>query len=190
MKKIAITGSYAVGKSNILKILKELGYYIFDADVYVRKLYEDKEFQNKIVEAIEGLDRFNKENLASILYANEQERKKIESIIHPLVIKEIKKIAEENKDKKHIFCEIPLLFEVGLTNEFDVSICIYCDEETRLKRAKEKNNFSQEKYEKLSDIQLSQEQKKKYADYLIDSGKAAEELEANIKEIIEQIKNG
>ena len=63
--------------------------------------------------------------------------------------------------------------------------CIFCDEETRLQRAKEKNNFSQEKYEKLSNIQFSQEKKKKYADYIIESGKAGEELKANIKEILE-----
>lgn len=190
MKKIAITGSYAVGKTSILAILKEIGYPVFDSDIYVNKLYQDKQFQNRIVKEIGGLDEFNKEKLARILYSSKQERKKVESIIHPMVMKEISNFAENNSNKELVFCEVPLLFEVGLTHEFDVSICIYCPEDTRLERAKRKNNFSQEKYNKLSEIQLDQEKKKKYADYIIDSNQSLDHLKRDINNIIKQINNG
>lgn len=190
MKKVAITGSYAVGKSSIIQMLSDVGYMVFDADVYVSKLYEDVAFQNVLVNEIEGLEVFDKEKLAGILYSNKEIRKKLESIIHPMVIKEINRIVQENSHEKIIFCEIPLLFEAGLTNEFDVSISIFCDENKRQLRAKERQNYSQEKYEKLKEIQLSQESKKKYADYVINSGNERAKIKEDINNIIEQIENG
>lgn len=189
MKKIAITGSYAVGKTSILSILKEMGYPTFDSDVYVGKLYQDVKFQNRIVQEVNDLDEFDREKLSKILYSNKQERKKVESIIHPMVMKEISDFAENNSNKDLVFCEVPLLFEVGLTHEFDISICIYCSEDIRLERAKKKKNFSQDKFDKLSEIQLDQEAKKKYADYVIDSNQEIEQLRVYINKLIEEINN-
>lgn len=188
MKKVAITGSYATGKSTILNSLRDLGCLVFDADVFVGTLYIDDIFQNMILQEIEGLEEFDKEKLAKIVYSSEKQRKKLESIIHPLVIKEVKRLAKENSSKEIIFCEIPLLFEVGLANEFDISVCVYCDEKTREERAKQKKNFSIERYKKLEEIQLSQEEKKRYADYVIDSGKDDLEITREVKQLVQKIK--
>lgn len=187
MKKIAITGSFASGKSFILDLIKSLGYAVFSCDDYVRYLYEKEEIKNQVTREIRSLEVFDKKKLAGIIYNFPEERIKLEKIIHPMVREGIFAFQDQNSDENLLFFEVPLLFEKNFNTYFDYTICVYCDEEVRLQRAKKKKNFSNDIYEKLKQIQLSQEEKLRRADYGIKCHGNQAEIMNKIKQIIDDL---
>jgi dephospho-CoA kinase len=188
VKSVAITGSFASGKSFILELLKSMGYRIFSCDDYVRNLYENEDIKQIVVGEIEGLDIFDKKKLIDIIYTNPKQRKKLEKIIHPMVRQGIKDFETANKAESLVFVEVPLLFESGFEEYFDYSVCVFCDENLRLSRALERKNFSQVIFNELNRIQLPQEEKIKKADFSIKSQDKAEQIKIEIKKIIGSIK--
>ena len=159
MLNIAITGSFASGKSFVLNCAKELGYKFFSCDDFVKEIYEDVDLQNKVVSEISELKLFDKKELSRIIYDDVNARKKLESIIHPLVRKGIKKFEDLHKNQKLIFTEVPLLFESGLDANFSKIICVYCSEEIRLLRSKERG-VSADLFEKIKLVQMNPAEKK------------------------------
>ena len=187
MKNIAITGSFSSGKSFVLNSAKNLGYNIFSCDVFIRESYKNIRLQNLVVNEIEGLEVFDKKKLSQIIYDNPKSRKKLESLIHPVVRLGIKKFEEVNQKQKLIFTEVPLLFESNFDKEFAYSICVYCKEETRFQRAKDNRMYEVGLYEKIKLVQMSQEEKIRKSDFLINSEKTQKEIEKSLEKIIRKI---
>jgi len=187
MKHIAITGSFASGKSFVLKCLKSMGYKVFSCDDYVRKLYEDKKLQKLVENSIKNLDQFDKKKLAIIIYNDNNARKKLEAIIHPMVRSGIEDFAQKNLNEQVIFSEVPLLFESGFDKYFSQTICVYCLEKTRLKRSELRRIEDNDFFEKLKKIQLPQEEKQKLADFTINSEADLFEVKQSLQNIIEKI---
>lgn len=187
MINIAITGSFAVGKSFILQFLSSMGYSVFSCDDYVKKLYEDKKTQELVENTISGLGEFNKVKLAQIIYNDEKERKRLEEIIHPKVRAAVKDFEEQNKDKGLLFTEVPLLFEKNFDKHFSYSLCVYCLEETRIFRGQSGRGVSPEIFEKIKEIQLPQEEKKKRADFIVDGELSDDKIKVELQKIINKI---
>jgi len=188
MYNIAITGSFASGKSFILNCLSNMGYKVFSCDDYVKKLYQDVAIQKLVENSLEGLGAFNKQNLAKIIYNDAGERVKLEKIIHPKVRLAIKAFEEENKKENFVFTEVPLLFESGFDKYFSYNICVFCSEKTRFSRANSRGSIDPMIFEKIQQIQISQEEKKKRASFTIDSEEEQKKIEENLIEIINTIK--
>lgn len=187
MKNIAITGSFASGKSFVLSCAKGLGYKVFSCDDFIREAYKNINLQNLVISQIKGLDVFDKKKLSNIIYNNPEAKKKLESIIHPIVRLGIKSFEEENKNQVIIFTEVPLLFESNFDKHFTCSVCVYCSEETRLQRAKKRGICDINLYNKIKSAQLSQDEKKKRADFTINSDTSQKEIEKSLKDIIREI---
>jgi len=187
MTNFAVTGSFASGKSFVLSLIKSMGYKTFSCDDYVRFLYEDKEIQEKVVEIISPLKVFDKKLLAEIIFYDKNYRRKLENFIFPLILEGINNFKKDHKQEKLLFFEVPLLFESGYDKYFDYSICVFCKEEVRLERSKNKGNFDQEIYDKLKSIQLSQDEKVRRANFVIDSDNSKEEIEDRIRQIIKEV---
>ncbi len=187
MKNIAITGSFASGKSFVLNCVKSLGYMIFSCDDFIREAYKDIKLQNIVVGEIEGLEVFDKKKLSKIIYDSPELRKKLESIIHPIVRTGIREFEELNKNQKFVFTEVPLLFESNFDKYFSYSICVYCLEETRLQRAKERGVQNIDLYNRIKSVQLDQEEKKRRSDFVINSDTSREEIEKSLEDIIKKI---
>lgn len=184
MLRIAITGSYASGKSFILNLIAQMGYPIFTCDDYVRGLYEDLNMQNQVIKAIPGLDKFDKKRLSEIIFSDEKARKTLEALIHPKVLEGINEFVGKNKTAKLIFFEVPLLFETDFDKYFDKTITVYCDEKLRLSRARTRHNFNEDLFNKIASIQYSQDKKKQLADCTINSEQPENKLKQEIREII------
>lgn len=187
MRNIAITGSFASGKSFVLNCAKSLSYMVFSCDDFIREAYKDIKLQDKVVGEIEGLEIFDKKKLSKIIYDNPLSRKKLESIIHPIVRDGIREFEEVNKSQKIIFTEVPLLFESNFDEYFSYAICVYCSEETRLQRAKERGINNIGLYNKIKSVQLDQEEKKRRSDFVINSDTSQREIEKSLEEIIKKI---
>ena len=128
MRNIAVTGSFATGKTHIINCIINLGYKTFSCDDYVKLLYQDRSIKFQIEQEIKGLQQFDKAKLAKIIYNDALMKQKLENIIHPLVRKGIREFESDNKNENLVFTEVPLLFETGFDKYFSkfakyLSIC-------------------------------------------------------------------
>lgn len=190
MKKIAITGNLATGKSTVLKILKNLGFSTFSCDEVVKELYEKKEIKNKIVdifgkEVLQADEKINKRKILERILEDQKFKKQLEDLIHPLVKEKLLQFLETNKEKKLIFCEVPLLFEVGWGDLFDEIWVVTCSENIQRERISKKG-LNIETGEKLLKLQKPLKEKKKRAHKVIITDKSLKDLEKEIKEILKE----
>ncbi|ACI19583.1 dephospho-CoA kinase [Dictyoglomus thermophilum] len=189
--KIGITGGIGTGKSLVSNILKELGIIVISADEIVRELQKDPYYLQKIRE-IFGDNVFDKGNLdrkklAKIIFSDSDARRKLENLLHPPVLEEIKKKLEELKERDIIAVEVPLLFEVGIEDWFDEIWVVYAPFELQLERIVNRDNISKEDAVARIRAQIPIEEKLKKADFVIYNDKDIESTKNQIKERVSTI---
>ena len=167
MIKIGITGSLASGKTTASKFLSLKRGPLFSADEVVKKLYKNKSFKTLISKKFKiKNDNKIKSTLKGLMLNNRFQLNKLEQIIHPLVRKKMKNFTVQNKNKKLLFYEIPLLIESKLTKFFDIIILIKCNKRIRFKRFKLKGGDIKI-FSFLSKKQISDNKKTKVCDYVV-----------------------
>lgn len=186
MKKIALTGNIASGKSLVENQLKSLGASIIDADEVAHKVLEEKLSILKAFfgEKILNQGELNRQNLAKIVFSDKAKKEKLESIIHPVVKEKIDNFLKENNNA---IASIPLLFETGWEKDFDVIIFVMAKDNIRQKRLINRNNFSKEEAKKRMKSQLPQLQKANKSDFIIDNNGTKEETFEQVKKIYDNI---
>ena len=184
MIKIGITGSISSGKTTASKILSKKRGPLFSADKEVKRLYQNKNIQQKIIKIFNIKNKSNFKNLLKEkVLKKEIDIKKIEKIIHPLVRKEMSKFSRKNKNKKILFYEIPLLIESKLMKFFDVIIFIKAKKKIRLKRIKSKGG-NERLFVIMNRKQLSDLKKIKFCDHVVVNEKNLSILKRNLLDII------
>ena len=186
---VGVTGSIASGKSTFCNILRELGYLVIDCDeishdvikkgrvAYYEVIYEfGEEILNKEKE-------ISRKKLGKIVFKDSEKRKKLESIIHPKVLKEIKKYKKELL----AFFEVPLLFEAHWENYFDRIVVVENTFDVEVKRLMERNDITKEEAMDLIFTQIPISFKKTRADYVISNNGTVLELKKQAKDFVEKI---
>ena len=147
MIKIAITGNIASGKSTISKIIRELGFKVFDSDKEVKKALTKKDLINEISKEFKSkIPRLIKKNiidkakLGEFVFSNPDELKKLEQIVHPKIWERKEKFFEKNCNEPVVFLDIPLLFEKKLQSKFDFIIRARVSEKFKEKSIKKKKH--------------------------------------------------
>lgn len=189
MLKVAITGNIASGKSVVEKILREKSYKILDADNVAHDLLKNEQVKNQIVLEFSGYDilennEISRQKLGKIVFGDDNLRKKLESILHPLVKDEIKRFFHRNSGEKIAFASIPLLFEAKFEPLFDKTVLIYADDNIRLERLINRNNLPLEYAKSRMKIQMSQDKKISLADYVIYNNGTLEDLHKNVEKLL------
>ncbi|HEA83808.1 MAG: dephospho-CoA kinase [Thermodesulfobacterium sp.] len=190
MKKIAITGNLGTGKTTILKILQDLGFSTFSCDEAVKELYEDLDVKEGIVkifgkEILETEGEINKKRILEKILKDQELKKRLENILHPLVKEKFLEFIKENEKEKVIFAEVPLLFEVGWESLFDEIWVVSCSEKTQKERIAKKGleeNIGSE----ILKFQLPLKEKEKRAHKIVFSEKDIKELKEEIKEMLKE----
>jgi dephospho-CoA kinase len=197
MLKIGLTGSIAVGKSFVCDIFRALGCHVLDADKTAREVVEPgtaglsqitATFGNSVLQADGSLDR---SKLGKIVFADEAKRQLLNSIVHPLVIAEQDRwISEwEAADPDGIaLVDAALMIESGGYRRFDKLIVVWCRPEVQLGRLMTRDNLSAEEASVRIAAQMSQDEKKKFADLLIDTSDGFDEARRQTIEIFEQLR--
>lgn len=189
---IGLTGGIASGKSTVSAILIEKGITVIDADVESRLAVEKGEeayreiirhFGDRILLEDDSIDRGK---LGSIIFHDEKERLKLNSIVHPAVRKRMiaKKEKAISKDEKLVILDIPLLFESKLTFMVDKTLLVYVDEDTQLRRLMARNQLSREEACARIRSQMPLKDKKALADAVIDNNGSIEDTEKQLWDIL------
>jgi dephospho-CoA kinase len=194
--KIAVTGSAGSGKSLVGSCFSELGLKVFDCDKIARQVVEPGEqaynaiisFFGKIIVQDNGsLDRAK---LRTIISKDAAKRDKLESIIHPALLKDlllkIKKTEASRRDA--VIIEIPLLFESNLTDMFDFIIMVAGLEKDLVTRIVRRDKVSREAAQDILSIQLSQKEKIERSDVVVWNTGGMEELKGSVDMLYKKIK--
>tara|TARA_A100001015_G_scaffold106131_1_gene117801 strand:+ start:1378 stop:1944 length:567 start_codon:yes stop_codon:yes gene_type:complete len=167
MIKIGVTGSLASGKTTASKILSYRRGPLFSADKAVEDIYKNKHFKSLVSKRF-GIKNNSKlkDSLKKIILKNQYVFKNLERIIHPLVRKKMKNFTSQNKNKKLVFYEIPLLIESKLMKHFNVVVFIKAKKKLRLKRFQLKNG-DRKLFNLLNNKQISDNKKIKFCDHVV-----------------------
>lgn len=178
MLKVGLTGSIAVGKSFVTQVLAELGCFVLDADQTAREVVEphtvgwQKIVENFGREVLNSDETLNRAKLGSLIFSDERKRGLLNQIVHPLVFEAqnewMEKIAAQNPDAIAVI-DAALMIESGSYRRFDKIIVVWCEPEVQIERLMTRNGLSREDAVMRISAQMSQDDKKKYADYLIDT---------------------
>ncbi len=196
MLKVGLTGSIAVGKSFVCDVFRDLGCYVLDADVTAREVVEAETEGLKKVVAAFGQDilqpdgRLDRQKLGSIVFANDKKRHLLNSIIHPLVFEQQDKwlAGVKAKDPNAIaIVDAALLIESGGYKRFDQLIVVWCEPEVQLQRLIERDNLDEARARKRIAAQLPQDEKKRFADHLIDTSGGFESTGGQVREVYKRL---
>lgn len=193
MKIIAITGSIGCGKTFLANIIRSLGYVVYDADKWVKYLYYRPAFLNVIKQSFPKVfdndGSFNKRKLRNLVFNNTNELKRLEKIVHPFLKHKLLNIIHKNAEKDCVlFFDAALLIEMKWNIYCQAVILADVDKNIQKQRVMARDNVSAEDFEKIVSVQMDNEQKKKFADVVINTDKSEALLKVELINIIEELK--
>lgn len=194
MKKIAITGNIASGKSQVEKELISLGYKVADTDKINHEILEnDKITIQEIKNAFSDCDildeqgKLSREKIGKIVFSDKEKKQILEGILHKKIYEKLEAFYEKNKDEKLVFISIPLLFEAKQEDKFDKIVFISANEELRLKRLIERNNYDIEYAKKRISAQEKEQIKIEKSDFVIYNNSDLSNLKNQIEKVLHQL---
>ena len=189
---LGLTGSVAMGKTATAKMFAEEGIPVFDADAAVHRIYEREAVP--LVEAeFPGVTvggRIDRERLASKVLNDPAALKKLEAIVHPLVRKAQQEFRAQAKKNNAaiVLVDIPLLFETGGDGRVDAVIVVTAPPEVQRTRMLERPNMTGEKLEALLARQMPDSEKRRRADFIIDTSRGFDAARADVRNILRQLR--
>jgi dephospho-CoA kinase len=195
--KVGLTGSIAVGKSYVCEVLRESGAFVLDADQTAREVVARgsrglaliaEKFGRDVLTETGELDRLK---MGAIVFADEAKRRLLNSIVHPLVFEAQNAwLAEKERENPRAVAVIDaaLMIESGGYKRFTKLIVVWCEPEIQLQRLMARNNLSEAEALKRIRAQMPQDEKKRYADYLIDTSRGFENTREQTIEVFGQLK--
>ena len=183
---IGVTGGIGSGKSTVADRLgKRLSAIVIKADDICRELLEPgcrgytrfvQSGGERFLDSTGALDR---RRLRKEMFSNGALKDLLESILHPLVFKQIEETAEQNPGST-VIAEVPLLFESGQHHVFDLVISVFSPREQVLERVVERDKVGREAVLEVIAAQMPPEEKNRRADYVIENGSDLQETEKQL----------
>ena len=194
---VGLTGGVASGKTAVSRVLREEGAYIIDADQIARELVQPhkpawnelvRAFGKEILQEDRSVDR---KELADKIFADPEQRKVLNQILHPRIKEEMDRRTKEigQKDPEAIVViDAPLLVELGVYRKVDQLIVITSTQMQQMERLKERDGRSPEEALRLFSSQMPVEEKVKLADFVIRNEGSLEETKKRAKEVFKELK--
>jgi dephospho-CoA kinase len=190
---LGLTGSVGMGKSTTAKMFAAEGVPVFDSDAAVHRLYEG-EAAPLIEKAFPGTvsaGRVDRERLSRAVVGNNEAFAKLEAIIHPLVRKARKDflIAAKAKGAQVALLDIPLLFETGGERKVDKIVVVSAPQPVQKERVLARPGMTEEKFSAIVAKQMPDSEKRKKANFVIDTSRGFEAARAEVRAILRALSN-
>ena len=188
---LGLTGSLGMGKSATAKMFAEEGVPVHDADAAVHRLYEAE--ATPLIEAAfpgtTGGGKVDRDKLAQRVLGDAAAIKKLEAIVHPLVRNSEEKflIEAERKGAAVAVLDIPLLFETGGDNRCDAVIVVSAPSDVQHARVFERSGMTEQKFAAILAKQMSDAEKRKRADFVVDTSKGFDAARAQVRDILARV---
>lgn len=196
LKKIAVTGGIASGKSTVCRFLRELGAYVISADDIVHQLLIPQTELGKKVVALLGQDvvvgeAFSREAISKKVFRDPHLLKSLEQLIHPEVQRFIEaeyyQVVKEKFPFTLFVAEVPLLFESGQEVFYDVTIVVLSDERSCWERFMKNTRYDAEEFERRKKRFIATEEKQKKATFIIENNEGIQELKEATHSLYSQL---
>lgn len=180
--KVAITGGIGSGKSTFSDFIEAKNYSVIKADILAKELYiTNEELKQKVIREFgkeiypDGL--FDRIALFNKAFSDEDRVKRLNEIVHPVVIKEINYLMKIHQNEKIVFVEAALIFEAKMESLFDYIVLISAEEKTRIERTMQREKISSEEVKRRMKYQIPDELKKEKSDFTFYNNGTVAELE-------------
>jgi dephospho-CoA kinase len=192
MLKVGLTGSIAVGKSFVLSVFTELGCRTIDADQIAREVAEPGTpglqaiVDNFGEDVLKPDGSLNRPKLGAMVFGDEKKRLKLNSILHPFIIARqdaLMRSWEQETPDGIAVVDAALMIESGGYKRFDKLIVVHCRPEIQLQRLIARENLTPEEAQRRVSSQMPQDEKKTFADFLIDTSEGFESARQQTEDV-------
>ena len=196
MISVGLTGGIGCGKSTVAGMFAAMGAVTIDSDGIGRSLMQPGNvvydrivsgFGPEIVDSSGHLDRAR---LADIVFHDLGKLKHLNAIVHAPVLREIDRQVQLNRQKNPnavVLVESAVLFEAGQDRRFDKMVVVWCRPEQQVERYTAKSGLSEEDIRRRMAAQMPGEEKKRLADFVIDTSESLQDAERQVKEVLAQL---
>jgi dephospho-CoA kinase len=196
MLKVGLTGGIACGKTVVRRRLEERGIPTLDADAVVHRLLQaETDVTRRIAETfgetvIAPDGSVDRKALGGIVFADEEARKKLNSIVHPGVWREVERFFDEREKASDpvAVVDAALMIETGSYRRYDRLVVVHCRPELQLERLMARDGLSREDAERRIRSQMPIEQKLPFADFLVDTSGTIEETLKRTDDLASRLK--
>jgi dephospho-CoA kinase len=188
---LCLTGSLGMGKSTAARFFAEEGVPVHDSDATVHALYEG-EAVPVIEQAFPGSTsngKVDRTKLAAVVLNDQAALARLESIVHPMVTVSREKFLAEARERgtKVVLLDVPLLFETKANRGCNAVVVVSAPEEIQRKRAFERPGMTDDKLAAILAKQMPDAEKRRRADFVIDSSQSFDHTRAQIREILRKV---
>lgn len=196
MIKLGVTGSMGSGKSSVCVILKDLGYKVIDADKLSREVLKNHKSLIKNIKESFGQEFVNdkgelkRRELGEYVFKSHERKEALEAIILPYIKAEIDNFFHKCEKEGEYLCilDAPTLIESGFYKYVDKVLLVTAPVEIRIKRVKLRDDLTEEEIKNRMNSQMTEEEKMKYSDFIIENSSGLEYLKDNLNNIINELK--
>ncbi len=185
---LGVTGNIGCGKSTVAAMLKTRDAQVIDADVLAHKLYHSGSgIYRKIKEAfgdgvIQAGKRIDRARLAKIVFADKKALTRLNNIVHPELIRQIKRRIKKS-GKKIIILDAALIIEAGLRKMVDRLVVVTAKKSQQILRGQKSSGFNRDEIARIMKSQISQGAKSRFADFIIDNSGSMEKTRKQVSAI-------
>jgi dephospho-CoA kinase len=187
MIKLALTGSIGMGKSTVAGMFEAAGIPVFDADAEVRTLQAEGPMVAEIGARFPGIVHdhvLDRAKLAALVLDQPDQLRLLESIVHPQVVEARRRFVEAHAGEPGLLFDIPLLFETGGEAEFDKVIVVSAPADVQRARVLGRAGMTEEKLTAILARQMPDEEKRRRADFVVETGGDLSTTEARVRDIL------
>ena len=190
---IAVTGSAGSGKTTVCERFALLGLEVIDADQVAREVVMPgsaclEKIAVRFGKSVIGpKGELNRSELRSRILSDDGERRALETIIHPEILSamDAKIDAAGKRGKPIVIAEVPLLFEIGMAEQFDLIVLVTADRQSKVNRLVARDHVSAADAQSLLDIQLTDDDKEQWSDIVIENSGTQAELIKKVDQLHE-----
>ena len=193
-KVIGLTGNIGCGKTTVAHMFEDLGVKVIEADRIGHQLLEKEKIKKRVVSiftesVLNGKGNISRKKLRNLVFKDKKKLKLLNSILHPLMVKEIKKKIRMSRSNL-IVVDAAVLLEAGWDSLVDKILVVITPYHTQLKRIKDQSDFSPVEIKGIMEAQFPQSEKIKRADFVIENDGGIDKTREQVRKIWEKLNEG